>query len=95
MSIGDTMALLQYDGGIRKTASGDDFAALFGIYERPEPSFNGCFRPIGRSMPETHSMTHCRPLVAQDQILPQDARSKADMIAAKHRRHRESLFRKG
>lgn len=94
MSIGDTMALLQYDGGIRKAASGD-FAALFGAYERPEPSFNGCFRPMGRSMPETNSMTRCVPVVGQEQILPQTARSKADMIAEKHRQHRESLFRKG
>ena len=93
MSIGDTMALLQYDGGIRKTASGD-FAALFGIYERPEPSFGGCFRPFGRSMPETGSTARCVPLVNQEQALPRSARSKADMIADKYRRHREKLFRK-
>jgi len=93
MSIGDTMALL--DMGFRKTAADSDVAMLFGIYERPDPSFSGCFRPIDRAMPDTGSGCRCEPIVRQEQILPPDRQSRADMIAAKWRRHRERITGKG
>lgn len=93
MSIGDTMALL--DMGFRKTAGDSDIARLFGIYERPEPLFNGCFRPVDRAMPDTGSGCRCEPIVRQEQILPPDKQARADMIAAKWRHHRESITRKG
>jgi hypothetical protein len=93
MSIGDSMTLLEYDEGLRKTA-GDPVARLFGIYERPEPSFSGCFRPLDRAMPGTTGGCRCEPIVRQEQTLPPDQASRAAMIAGKWRRHREHITRK-
>lgn len=95
MSIGDTMALLGYDDGFKKMASSNEIAGLFGIYERHEPSFNGCFRPIDRAMPDTMGWCRCEPIVRQEQALPADARSRAEAIAEKHRRNRERILGKG
>jgi hypothetical protein len=95
MTIGDSASLLEYDDGFRKMASSNEVAGLFGIYERPEPSFNGCFRPVGRDMPDTASCCRCEPIVRQGQALPADARSRAEAIAEKHRRNRERILGKG
>lgn len=94
MTIGDSAALLGYDDGFKKMASSNEVAGLFGIYERPEPAFNGCFRPVDRAMPETGTSCWCEPIVRQEQTLPADLSLRAEAIAEKHRRNRERILGK-
>lgn len=90
MGIGEAMAIISSEDP--EAFSDEPVAQVFGIYKRPEPSFRGCFRPVGRAEPETSRM-YTVPLVRQV-FADDEKRAAARRIADKYSRQ-ERLIAKG